>query len=109
MNANAAATRKSLAARRNALVEECELQRRSLAAAAADALQPLDRRHLRATVAARLKVPLMVAAATLGLAALRPKRILPLLTAGGALWKSVSAALPLVQNIAARLGHQRLM
>lgn len=43
----------------------------------------------------------------LTLAALRPKRVLPLLAAGGALWKSVGAVLPLVHKLAARLGRQR--
>ncbi|MEC5160931.1 MULTISPECIES: YqjK family protein [unclassified Janthinobacterium] len=91
-----------LLARRDALIGKCDRQRQALAVEARNLLAPLDRDHLRATLGARLKIPLILGGAALGLLATRPKRILPMLMTGAALWKSARGALPLVQRIASR-------
>ena len=78
------------------------MQRRALAAEAASLLLPFGHGagRLRAALGARLKIPLMLGGAALGLLVVRPTRILPMLMAGAALWKSASGALPLVRRIA---------
>ena len=91
------------ALRRTALIAECALQRLSLAAEAKNLLMPLAPASLRARLGPRLKIPLMIAGGALGLAATRPKRVLPLLLSAASALKSVSAAWPLARRLAARL------
>ena len=106
MNGAAPASRRAKRQRRDALIGECERQRQTLAAEARSLRMPLDRDHLRATLGSRLKIPLIIGGAALGLLAVRPKRILPMLMTGAALWKSARGALPLVQRIASRFKRQ---
>ncbi|HEV7815318.1 MAG TPA: hypothetical protein VGP06_09510 [Janthinobacterium sp.] len=92
-----------LAARREALLKECALQRLALSAEAKNLLMPLAPANLRHAFGARLKVPLMLAGAGLGLMLARPKRVVALLPAAQSVWRNVSKVLPLVSGVAARI------
>jgi hypothetical protein len=92
---------KELAARREQLIAHCAEQRTAIArelAVVADAVSPGGiRRYLT-----QHKVPLALAGVALGLAMARPKRVLPLLTAGLSAWKMVQRVLPLVAQLRSR-------
>lgn len=92
-----------LALRREALLTECALQRLSLAAEAGNLLLPFTRDNLRVTLGPRLKIPLMIAGAVLGVAITRPRRTMPMLLRAASLLKSARAVLPVVRRIAARV------
>ncbi len=86
-----------LAARRQALVAECALQRieagRELMALFEPVHQPGGLRQL---LGRDLKVPLTIAGVVLGMVVAKPKRALPMITAGLSLWKF---ARPLLANL----------
>lgn len=91
--------------RREALVHACDLQRQTLGddlAALRGALSPAG----LGAAGARFKIPLLMAAGTVGIVLLRGRRLMPLLMAGASLWKNTRAALPLVQRLFRRGEHR---
>ena len=62
---------------------------------------------LRATLMARVKKPLMVGAAVLGLMLLRPRRTLPLLLKASKLLRHATVALPVIRSVLQRMDLQR--
>ena len=99
-------TAASLAQRRDALLAECALQRLALGVQTRQLLEPLTGGNLRHTLATRFKVPLMLGGAVLGLLLVRPRRVLPLLRASGALLKHATTALPVVLALARRFSRK---
>jgi hypothetical protein len=92
-----------LALRREALLAECALQRLSLAAETRNLLMPFTRDRLRVSIGSRLKIPLMIAGAVLGVAMTRPRRAMPALLRAASLLKNARVFLPVVRRIAARI------
>ncbi|MGK5080671.1 hypothetical protein [Janthinobacterium sp. HLX7-2] len=92
-------TAASLAQRRDALLAECALQRLALRVQTRQLLEPLTGGNLRHTLATRLKIPLMLGGAALGLLLVRPRRLVPLLLAGVSLLKHANVALPLMRTL----------
>jgi hypothetical protein len=91
--------------RREALVHACDLQRQTLGddvAALRGALSPAG----LGAAGARLKLPLLMAAGTLGIVLLRRRRLMPLLMAAASLWRNTRAVLPLVRRLLKR-GERR--
>ncbi|MES2742872.1 MAG: hypothetical protein V4754_18260 [Pseudomonadota bacterium] len=98
-----AATRSHAPAmRRDALLQQCALQRLMLAAELSNLTMPLDPGNLRARLQQHGRMPLLIAGATLGLLATRPKQVLRTASAGMAKWKSASAMLLLARMITDR-------
>lgn len=95
------------AQRRDALLAECTLQRAQLGAQTHLLLDPLTGGKLRATVMARVKKPLLVGAAVLGLMLLRPRRTLPLLLKASKLLRHAKVALPVIRSVLQRMDRQR--
>ncbi|KAB8058916.1 hypothetical protein [Janthinobacterium violaceinigrum] len=99
-------TAASLAQRRDALLAECALQRLALGVQTWQLLEPLTGGNLRHTLATRFRIPLMLGGAVLGLALVRPRRVLPLLRASGALLKHATTAMPIALALARRFSKQ---
>jgi len=95
------------AQRRDALLAECALQRTALGVETHLLLDPLTGGKLRATLMARVKKPLMVGAAVLGLMLLRPRRTLPLLLKASKLLRHATVALPVIRSVLQRMDRQR--
>lgn len=94
------------ALRRQGLLELCEQQRLAFAMDTQDLLLPFSPSHLRQRLGARLKLPLMLAGGLLGVFLLRPKRLMPAITAGASVWNSTRALLPLLRGLTARVGKR---
>ena len=92
----------ALAARRQALLAECALQRAQAALAVADLRAPADEQPglLGMLGSADLKVPLTIAGVVVGLVLTNPKRAIPVLTAGLSLFKLARRLLPLLRRSA---------
>ena len=77
-----------LAARRQALVAQCALQRIEAGREIMALLEPVHQPGgLRQFIGRDLKVPLTIAGVVLGMAVAKPKRAIPMITAGLSLWK----------------------
>lgn len=78
-----------LAARRQALVAECALQRIEAGREIMALFEPVHQPGgLRQFLGGRdLKVPLTIAGVVLGMVVAKPKRAIPMITAGLSLWK----------------------
>ena len=70
-------------------------------------LEPLSGGNLRQTIMARVKKPLLVGAAVLGLMLLRPRRSLPLLLKASKLLRHAKVALPVIRSVLQRMDRQR--
>ncbi len=93
--------------RRDALLAECALQRTALGVQTQLLLEPLSGGNLRQTIMARVKKPLLVGAAVLGLMLLRPRRSLPLLLKASKLLRHAKVALPVIRSVLQRMDRQR--
>lgn len=95
---------KTLARRREALIERCRLQREQLAARQMEIRQSLSSFGGIAVIAARTrKNPLPLAGLLLGLIIMRPKRLLSLAVSVATAWKAWRALAPVVAPIARHL------
>jgi hypothetical protein len=98
--------RQPLAARRAALVAECEQQRQQVRQEFAALKAPVSadgiRSYLRTYLSPHRKLLLGVAGVALGLVATRPKRLLSLAGAGMSIWKLARGLLPLLRSRAER-------
>lgn len=88
----------SLAQRRQALVEQCEFQRREAGVVLQEMLAPVSKpagmlASLRERLSGRLLVPLGIAGAVLGLIAVRKKGALPMIAAAAGIWKTAKPLL----------------
>ncbi|MGK5026678.1 hypothetical protein [Janthinobacterium sp. RB2R34] len=97
----------SVRQRRDALLAECTLQRAALGVQTQLLLQPLTGGNLRQTIMARVKKPLLVGAAVLGLMLLRPRRSLPMLLRASKLLRHATVALPVIRSVLQRMDRQR--
>jgi hypothetical protein len=88
----------SLAARRAHLVEQCAAQRSGLAAELGALHAPFSLAGLRGRLPLNNKLVLGAAGLALGLAVMRPKRLLALGARGLALFGTVRQLLPLLQR-----------
>ncbi|WP_312435802.1 hypothetical protein [Janthinobacterium sp.] len=95
------------AQRRDALLAECALQRAQLGVQTHLLLDPLTGGKLRESIMARVKKPLMVGGAVLGLMLLRPRRTLPLLLKASKLLRHAKVALPVIRSVLQRMDKQR--
>lgn len=91
----------TLAQRREALVAQCEFQRRDAGAMLQGMRSPASGpagmlASLRERLSGRLMVPLAVAGAVIGLIAVRKKGALPMIAAAAGIWK---AAKPLLGTL----------
>ena len=93
--------------RRDALMAECTLQRTALGDQTHLLLEPLTGGNLRHTIMARVKKPLLVGAAVLGLMLLRPRRSVPLLLKASKMLQHAKVALPVIRNVLQRMDRQR--
>lgn len=93
--------------RRDALLADCALQRTALGEQTQLLLAPLTGGNLRQTIMARVKKPLLVGAAVLGLMLLRPRRTLPLLLKASKLLRHAKVALPVIRSVLQRMDRQR--
>jgi hypothetical protein len=89
---------KALAARRAHLIEQCAAQRGYLAAELDALRSPLSLAGLRERLAGNSKLVLGAAGLALGLAVMRPKRLLALGTRGLALFGTVRQLLPMLSR-----------
>ena len=96
------------AQRRDALLAECALQRAQLGVQTHLLLDPLTGGKLRESIMARVKKPLMVGGAVLGLMLLRPRRTLPLLLKASKLLRHATVALPVIRSVLQRMDRQRV-
>lgn len=77
-----------LAARRQALVAECALQRIEAGREIMALLEPVHQPGgLRQFLGRDLKIPLTIAGVVLGMVVAKPARAIPMITAGLSLWK----------------------
>ena len=88
----------TLAQRREALVSQCEFQRREAGALLHGMLAPVARpagmlASLRERLGGRLAMPLAVAGAVLGLIAVRKKGAVAMIAAAAGLWKTAGPLL----------------
>lgn len=100
----------TLAERREALVEQCELQRRDARMALDGVLAPVHQPAgmldaVRERFGGSLAVPLAVAGAVVGLLVVRRKKAIPMITGALGAWKMVSSLLDTVRQ--ARSASQR--
>ena len=107
MNQSPLKIKPSARQRRDALLAECALQRTALGEQTRLLLQPLTGGNLRQTIMARVKKPLLVGAAVLGLMLLRPRRSLPWLLRASALLRHAKVALPVIRSVLQRMDRQR--
>jgi hypothetical protein len=78
----------ALAARREALIIECALQRISAGREVMALMEPVNAPGgIRDYIGGNMKVPLAIAGVVLGMMVVRPRRALPIITAGLSLWK----------------------
>lgn len=100
----------TLAQRREALVAQCELQRRDARAALDGVLAPVQKPAgmldaVRERFGGNLALPLAVAGAVVGLLVWRRNKVIPLVTGALGAWKMVSSLLDTVRH--ARAASQR--
>ena len=93
--------------RRDALLAECALQRTALGDQTHLLLEPLTGGNLRHAIMARVKKPLLVGAAVLGLMLLRPRRSVPLLLKASKMLRHAKVALPVIRSVLQRMDRQR--
>lgn len=77
----------SLAARRDALIAQCDLQRMNAANEVADLLAPFQRGSFGALGSIGTKLPLTIAGVVLGLVVTRAGKAMPLMLTGLKLWR----------------------
>ena len=88
-----------LAARRQALVAECAMQRIDAGREIMALLEPVhEPGGLRQFLGHDLKVPLTIAGVVLGMAAAKPGRAIPMITAGLSVWKFAKPLLALLRR-----------
>ena len=107
MNQSPLKIKPSARQRRDALLAECALQRTALGVQTHLLLEPWTGGNLRQTIMARVKKPLLVGAAVLGLMLLRPRRSLPLLLKASKLLRHAKVALPVIRSVLQRMDRQR--
>lgn len=100
----------TLAQRREALVAQCELQRRDARAALSGMLAPVQKPAgmldaVRARFGGNLAVPLAIAGAVVGLLVVQRKKAIPLITGALGAWKMASSLLDTFRQ--ARSASQR--
>jgi len=88
--------RKALAARRADLIERCAAQREYLCAEATALRSPFSLNGVGGLLGGNGKLKLALAGIALGLAVIRPKRMLALAGTGLSLWQTVRKVLPLL-------------
>jgi hypothetical protein len=82
---------KRLAARRAALIAQCERQRVDAAGEVGALLHPLGR-------GSNLRLPLTIAGVVLGMIASKPGRAMPIIAAGLSLWKLARGVLSALKH-----------
>ncbi|MFP5392207.1 MAG: hypothetical protein ACLGI6_11790 [Gammaproteobacteria bacterium] len=87
-----------LATRRRELAERCAAERAELADVIGGIRAPLGGPNAPRPVAGRFRLPLIAAGALLGLAVLRPRRILPLAAKALGAWKALRPVLALLRR-----------